>query len=125
MSEKFDAGMKVRRAVLGDAHVERAEAAKTDFDAPFQEFITEGAWGTVWASDALTKRERSIVTLALLAALGQWDEVALHVRATKNTGATPSDIREAMMHVAVYAGVPAANHALKIVKQTLAEMEAG
>jgi 4-carboxymuconolactone decarboxylase len=125
MSEKFDAGMKVRRAVLGDAHVDRAEAAKTDFDAPFQEFITEGAWGTVWASDALTKRERSIVTLALLAALGQWDEVALHVRATKNTGATPSDIREAMMHVAVYAGVPAANHALKIVKQTLKEMEAG
>jgi 4-carboxymuconolactone decarboxylase len=125
MSEKFDAGMKVRRAVLGDAHVDRAEAAKTDFDAPFQEFITEGAWGTVWASDGLTKRERSIVTLALLAALGQWDEVALHVRATKNTGATPSDIREAMMHVAVYAGVPAANHALKIVKQTLAEMEAG
>jgi 4-carboxymuconolactone decarboxylase len=125
MSEKFDAGMAVRRAVLGDAHVDRAEAAKTDFDAPFQEFITEGAWGTVWASDALTKRERSIVTLALLAALGQWDEVALHVRATKNTGATPSDIREAMMHVAVYAGVPAANHALKIVKQTLKEMEAG
>jgi 4-carboxymuconolactone decarboxylase len=125
MSEKFDAGMKVRRAVLGDAHVDRAEAAKTDFDAPFQEFITEGAWGTVWASDGLTKRERSIVTLALLAALGQWDEVALHVRATKNTGATPSDIREAMMHVAVYAGVPAANHALKIVKQTLAEMEGG
>ena len=123
MSEKFDAGMKVRRAVLGDAHVDRAEAAKTDFDAPFQEFITEGAWGSVWASDAITKRERSMITLALLAALGQWDEVAMHVRATKNTGASPSDIREAMMHVAVYAGVPAANHALKIVKQTLAEME--
>ena len=123
MSEKYDAGMKVRRSVLGDAHVDRAEAAKTDFDAPFQEFITEGAWGSVWASDGLTKRERSMITLALLAALGQWDEVAMHVRATKNTGATPSDIREAMMHVAVYAGVPAANHALKIVKQTLAEME--
>ena len=123
MSERYDAGMKTRRAVLGDAHVDRAEAAKTDFDAPFQDFITEGAWGSVWASDALTKRERSMITLALLAALGQWDEVAMHVRATKNTGATPSDIREAMMHVAVYAGVPAANHALKIVKQTLAEME--
>ena len=123
MSERYDAGMKTRRAVLGDAHVDRAEAAKTDFDAPFQDFITEGAWGSVWASDALTKRERSMITLALLAALGQWDEVALHVRATKNTGATPSDIREAMMHVAVYAGVPAANHALKIVKQTLVEME--
>jgi 4-carboxymuconolactone decarboxylase len=123
MSEKYDAGMKIRRSVLGDAHVDRAEAAKTDFDAPFQDFITEGAWGSVWASDALTKRERSMITLALLAALGQWEEVALHVRATKNTGTTPSDIREAMMHVAVYAGVPAANHALKIVKQTLAEME--
>ncbi|MFT4794675.1 MAG: 4-carboxymuconolactone decarboxylase [Paracoccaceae bacterium] len=123
MSERYDAGMKTRRAVLGDAHVDRAEAAKTDFDAPFQDFITEGAWGSVWASDALTKRERSMITLALLAALGQWDEVAMHVRATKNTGASPSDIREAMMHVAVYAGVPAANHALKIVKQTLAEME--
>jgi 4-carboxymuconolactone decarboxylase len=123
MSERYDAGMKTRRAVLGDAHVDRAETAKTDFDAPFQDFITEGAWGSVWASDALTKRERSMITLALLAALGQWEEVALHVRATKNTGTTPSDIREAMMHVAVYAGVPAANHALKIVKQTLAEME--
>lgn len=123
MSERFDAGMKVRRAVLGDAHVDRAETAKTAFDEPFQTFITEGAWGSVWASDAISKRERSMITLALLAALGQWDEVAMHVRATKNTGASPSDIREAMMHVAVYAGVPAANHALKIVKQTLAEME--
>lgn len=125
MSERYDQGMKVRRSVLGDAHVDRAEANKTAFDAPFQEFITEGAWGTVWASDGLTKRERSMITLALLAALGQWDEVAMHVRATKNTGASPRDIQEAMMHVAVYAGVPAANHALKIVKQTLAEMEAG
>jgi 4-carboxymuconolactone decarboxylase len=124
-SERHEAGMKIRREVLGDTHVDRAEAGKTGFDAPFQDFITEGAWGTVWASDAITRRERSMITLALLAALGQWDEVALHVRATRHTGATPSDIREAMMHVAVYAGVPAANHALKIVKQTLAEMEAG
>ena len=123
-SARHQAGMKVRRSVLGDAHVDRAEAAKTAFDEPFQDFITEGAWGTVWASDGLTKRERSMITLALLAALGQWEEVAMHVRATKNTGASPRDIQEAMMHVAVYAGVPAANHALKIVKQTLAEMEA-
>ena len=122
MSERFDNGMKIRRSVLGDTHVDRAEAAKTAFDEPFQSFITEGAWGTVWASDKLTKRERSMITLALLAALGQWDEVAMHVRATANTGATPEDLREAMMHVAVYAGVPAANHALKIIKKTYGEM---
>lgn len=122
MSERFDAGMKVRRSVLGDAHVDRVEAKKTAFDEPFQTFITEGAWGSVWSSDTLTKRERSMITLALLAALGHWDEVAMHVRATSNTGASPEDIREAMMHVAVYAGVPAANHALKIMRETYAEM---
>ena len=114
--------MAVRRAVLGDAHVDRAEAAKTAFDAPFQEFITEGAWGSVWARPGLSQRERSLITLALLAALGQWEEVAMHVRATANTGASPAEVREAMLHVAVYAGVPAANHALKIVKETYREM---
>lgn len=122
MSDRYSDGMAARRAVLGDAHVDRAEAAKTPFDAPFQSFITEGAWGSVWAGDGLTHRERSLITLALLAALGHWDEVAMHVRATANTGATPDDVREAMMHVAVYAGVPAANHALKVIKQTYAEM---
>ena len=122
-SERYSQGMATRRSVLGDAHVDRAEAAKTAFDAPFQAMITEGAWGHVWSSDGLTKRERSLITLALLAALGQWDEVAMHVRATRNTGALPDDIREALMHVAIYAGVPAANHAFKIVKATLAEMD--
>ncbi len=122
-SERYSRGMATRRSVLGDAHVDRAEAAKTAFDAPFQAMITEGAWGHVWSSDGLTKRERSLITLALLAALGQWDEVAMHVRATRNTGALPDDIREALMHVAIYAGVPAANHAFKIVKATLAEMD--
>lgn len=121
MTERHEAGMATRRAVLGDAHVDRAEAAKTAFDAPFQRFITEGAWGTVWSGDGLTRRERSLLTLALLAALGHWDEVAMHARASANTGASPEDIREALMHVAVYAGVPAANHAFKIVKETLAE----
>ena len=121
--DRLAEGMATRRAVLGDAHVDRAEAAKTDFDAPFQAMITEGAWGHVWSSDGLTKRERSIVTIALLAALGQWEEVAMHVRATENTGASPEDIREALMHVAIYAGVPAANHAFKVVKQTLAERD--
>lgn len=121
-TRRYVSGMKVRRSVLGDAHVDRAEAAKTDFDRAFQSFITEGAWGTVWAGDHFTKRERSIVTLALLAALGHDEEVAMHVRATRNTGATPEDLREALMHVAVYAGVPAANKAIKIVKRELAAM---
>lgn len=120
--EVLDAGMAVRREVLGDAHVDRAEAAKTAFDAPFQELITEAAWGHVWSRPDWTKRERSMVTIALLAALGQDDEVAMHVRATANTGATPEDIREALLHVAIYAGVPAANHAYKIVKKTYEEM---
>ena len=92
------------------------------FDAPFQELITEAAWSHVWSRTDWTKRERSMVTIALLAALGQDEEVAMHVRATANTGATPADIREAMMHVAIYAGVPAANHAIKIIKQTYAKM---
>lgn len=124
MSERHASGMKIRRKVLGDAHVDRAEAAKTPFDAPFQDFITEGAWGSVWARPGLSHRDRSLITLALLAALGNHEEVAMHVRATANTGATPDEIMEAMLHVAVYAGVPRANHAIKIVKRTLAEMEA-
>jgi 4-carboxymuconolactone decarboxylase len=117
--------MAVRREVLGDAHVDRASAGTTEFDADFQAFITEGAWGSVWSRPNLTRRERSIVTIALLAALGHDEEVAMHVRATRNTGATREDIREALLHVAVYAGVPAANHAFKIVKKTYADMEAG
>jgi 4-carboxymuconolactone decarboxylase len=121
---RYAAGMRVRRAVLGDAHVDRAEANKTPFDADFQRFIGEGVWGSVWTRPHWTLRERSCVTLALLAALGHYDEVALHVRATANTGATPEDMREAMLHVAAYAGVPCANHANKIIKQTLAEMAA-
>ena len=122
ISARHAEGMATRRSVLGDAHVDRAEAAKTAFDAPFQELITEAAWGHVWSRPDWTKRERSMVTIALLAALGQDDEVAMHVRATANTGATPEDIREALLHVAIYAGVPAANHAYKIVKKTYEEM---
>ncbi len=121
-SKRFTEGMKTRRAVLGDAHVDRAEALKTAFDEPFQTLITEAAWSHVWSRPDWTKRERSIVTIALLAALGHHEEVAMHVRATANTGATPEDLREAMLHVAIYAGVPAANSAIKIVKKTLEEM---
>lgn len=118
----FAQGMETRRAVLGDAHVDGAEANQTDFDAPFQALITEGAWGSVWSRPHWQKRQRSIVTIALLAALGHDEELAMHVRATRNTGATKEDLREAMMHVAIYAGVPAANRAIKIIKQTYAEM---
>lgn len=114
--DKAKEGLATRRTVLGDAHVDRAQQSTTEFDRPFQEFITEGAWGTVWSGDQFTKRERSIVTISLLAALGHLEEVAMHVRATKNTGATPEDVREALMHVAVYAGVPAANRAFKVAK---------
>jgi len=121
---RYDQGMKTRRAVLGDAHVDRAEAAKTDMDQAFQTLITEGAWGTVWSSDAIAPRERSMLTLALLAALGNFDEIPMHIRATARTGASKSDVLEAFQHVAIYAGVPRANHALKLAKQTYAEMEA-
>lgn len=124
MSERFDKGMQVRRKVLGDAHVDRAEAAKTPFDDPFQTLITEGAWGTVWASDGISLRERSMLTLALLAATGNFEEIPMHIRATARTGASKRDVLEAFQHVAIYAGVPRANHALKLAKATYAEMEA-
>ena len=124
-SERYHEGMATRRSVLGDAHVDRAQAASTEFDRPFQELIAEAAWGHVWSRPELTKRERSMITIALLAALGQDDEVAMHVRATSNTGATRDDIREALLHVAIYAGVPAANHAIKIAKQVFEQMDAG
>ncbi len=123
MPDRYDAGMKTRRAVLGDAHVDRAEAAKTEFDEPFQALITEGAWGTVWASDGISRRDRSMLTLALLAATGNFDEIPMHIRATANTGASKTDVMEAFQHVAIYAGVPRANHALKLAKQTYEEME--
>ena len=123
-SERYHQGMATRRAVLGDAHVDRAAATSTEFDRPFQELITEAAWGHVWSRPGLTKRERSIITIALLAALGQDDEVAMHVRATAKTGATREDICEALLHVAIYAGVPAANHAIKIAKQAFEQMDA-
>lgn len=124
MSDRFDEGMKTRREVLGDAHVDRAEAAKSELDLPFQTLITEGAWGSVWSSDAISRRERSMLTLALLAATGNFEEIPMHIRATARTGASKQDVMEAFQHVAIYAGVPKANHAIKLAKQTFAEMEA-
>lgn len=124
MSDIHDRGLTVRREVLGNAHVDRAEAAKTEFDKPFQDLITLSAWGTVWASDGISRRERSMITLALLAATGNFEEIPMHIRATARTGATPRDVQEALQHVAIYAGVPRANHALKLAKETYAEMDA-
>jgi len=122
-SDRYKKGLETRRSVLGDAHVDRALGRETPFDRPFQEFITEGAWGTLWSRPGWSKRERSIVTIALLAAMGHDEEVAMHVRATARTGATRDDICEALLHVAVYAGVPAANRAFKIAKAAYAELD--
>jgi len=123
LSERHQKGMQVRRSVLGDAHVDRAEAAKTTFDEPFQTLITESAWGTVWADNTISHRERSLLTLALLAATGNFEEIPMHIRATARTGASKEDIMQAFLHVAIYAGVPKANHAIKLAKQTFSEME--
>jgi len=119
------AGLAVRKQVLGEAHVARASAAITDLDRDFQNFITRTAWGGVWTRGHFDRRQRSIVTLALLAALGHHEEFALHVRATRNTGATEADIAELLMHVAVYAGVPAANSAFRVAKQVIGEAASG
>jgi len=122
--DRYDQGMTTRRAVLGDAHVDRAAAGTTEFDAPFQSMIAEGAWGTLWSDDTISRRERSMLTLAILAATGNFEEIPMHVRATARTGATKEDVMQAFLHVAVYAGVPRANHAIKLAKATFAEMEA-
>ena len=123
MSELRKQGDATRRRTLGEAHVARSQSTRDDFNGPFVDLITDTAWGHVWSSDAISPRERSMVTLALLAGLGNWEEFELHLKATANTGATKDDIREVLMHVAVYAGVPRANHALKLARQTFAEME--
>ena len=120
---KFEDGMKMRRSVLGDAHVNRATANITSFDAGFQRFITEFAWGTAWQGDELDVQTRHLITIAIIAALGKEHELAMHLRATKNTGVTPEQIAAAMNHVAIYAGVPAANTAIGIAKKIYAEEE--
>ena len=120
---RYDTGMRVRRRVLGDEHVDRSTAAVTPLDADFQRWITESVWGSVWSRDVLDDRTRSMVTVAILAALGR-DELDLHLRATANTGVTPAEVAEVLLHVAVYAGVPAANHALARAKDLLGDADA-
>jgi 4-carboxymuconolactone decarboxylase len=119
--EKYNEGMTVRRAVLGDAHVDRAEANKSEFDADFQRLITEVAWGSIWSRPGLDRKTRHLLTIAMLAALGRENELAMHVRATANTGVSREEVREVLHQVAIYAGVPAANAAFAIAKKVYAE----
>lgn len=119
--QRYKRGMAVRKAVLGAAHVARAEANKTEFDADFQRLITENVWGSVWARPGLKRKTRQLLTIALLAALGKHDEFAAHIRATRNTGVTRAEVREALMQVLIYAGAPAANSAFALAKRIYAE----
>jgi 4-carboxymuconolactone decarboxylase len=120
---RFDQGMAMRKSVLGAEHVARAEANKTDFDADFQRIITEGAWGTIWTRPGIDKRTRHMLTLAIIAALGKHDELAMHIRATRNTGVTQEEVREVLLQVLIYAGAPAANSAFGIAKRVYKELE--
>src|SRR5262245_52526865 len=117
--QKFEEGMKTRRQVLGDRYVDQVEANKTLFDADFQRFITETAWGSVWSRPGLEHKTRHMLTIAMLAALGKENELALHLRATENTGVTQDELKEIFLQVAVYAGVPAANTAFAVAKKVL------
>ena len=121
--DRAEQGMRVRREVLGDAHVDRAVAGTTEFTAPFQDLISRYAWGEIWSRPGLSRPERSIVTLTALAVLRQEEELALHVRAALRNGLTPAQITEVLLQVAVYAGVPAANRAFAITQRVLAEEE--
>jgi 4-carboxymuconolactone decarboxylase len=120
-AERSAQGMTVRREVLGDDHVDRAVAGTAPFTAPFQDFITRYAWGEVWSRPGLTRPERSMITLTALVTLGREEELALHVRAALRNGLTVEQIREVLLHCAVYAGVPAANRAFAIAQQVLAD----
>ena len=122
-ASKNERGMAFRRSVLGDRHVDEASSRITELDMDFQTFITETAWGSVWARPGLALRERSLLTLAMLAALGHDEEFAMHVRATVNTGASEADLKEVLLQVAIYAGIPAANRAFKIAKGELSRLK--
>ncbi len=117
--DRYREGMRVRRKVLGDSHVDAAEHSKTAFDDAFQRYITEAAWGSVWTRPQLDARSRSLVTIAILGALGHSQELEMHVKAARRTGASQAEIAEVLLHVAVYAGVPAANRAFGAAKRAL------
>jgi 4-carboxymuconolactone decarboxylase len=123
MTDTYDAGMRVRREVLGVAHVDRAESAKTTFTEDFQALITRYAWGSVWTRPGLDRRMRSVATLTALLALGHWDEFAMHVRAASTNGLTADEIGEVILQSAVYCGVPVANHGFAVAQQVLDSLE--
>ena len=120
----FERGLSIRKAVLGEEHVARAQAETTAFDADFQRFITETAWGSVWSRPGLDRRSRHFVTLAVLATLGRHDELALYVRATARTGVTEDELKEVLLQVAAYAGVPAGIDGFRLAREAFAELEA-
>jgi 4-carboxymuconolactone decarboxylase len=117
--ERSAAGQRIRREVLGDAHVDRAVAGTSEFTAPFQDFITRYAWGDIWNRPGLSRQQRSMITLAMLAALGRDEELAMHVRAARRNGLTEAQIAEVLLQVAVYAGVPAANRGFAVAREAL------
>ena len=119
--ERYEAGLAVRRQVLGEAHVERSLQARTEFTTEFQEFITRTAWGTVWTREGLPRHTRSLLTIVMMVALGHDEEFKLHIRAARNNGVTPEEIKEALLQAAIYCGVPAANHAFALAKPILEE----
>lgn len=123
--ERHEAGIKMRRRVLGDAHVDRAESAKTAFDADFQDLITRYAWGEIWTRPGLPPHTRSLVTIALMVALNRGEELRLHLRAALNNGVTPEELREVLLHCAIYCGVPTANSAFHAAREILASAEEG
>ena len=119
--ERYEAGMKVRRAVLSDAHVDRSLANRTDLTTEFQNFITRYAWGEIWTREGLPRHTRSLITIAMMVALNRSEELALHLRAAKNNGVTQDEIKEVLLQTAVYCGVPAANSAFATAQRVLAE----
>jgi 4-carboxymuconolactone decarboxylase len=124
-NERHEAGMRVRRSVLGDEHVKRAEAAKDDFDADFQDLITRYAWGEIWTRPGLPRHTRSLLTIGLMVALNRGEELRLHLLAAANTGVTAAEIREVLLHCAIYCGVPAANAAFHAAKEILGQENDG
>jgi 4-carboxymuconolactone decarboxylase len=121
MSDAYERGMEVRRAVLGDAHVERATSTATDFNREFQELITRYAWGEIWTRPGLDRKTRSCMVLSAMIALRHWDEFRLHMNAAFNNGLSEAEIKEVILQSAIYCGVPAANHAFKEAAAVLAE----
>ena len=120
--ERHKKGMKVRKQVLGMSHVERAEARKNEFNAPFQDLITRYAWGEIWTRPGLPRKTRSLITIAMMVALNRTDELRLHLRAAVNTGVSREELQEVLLQTAIYCGVPAANHAFQIAEEVFAEL---